>query len=503
VSPRAIPDTQIEPMIPFLTTVVLSAAHAATVGDHVSDARSKLSSGDYAGAEAALIAAETLAPETGAVVPTVDLARIGFYRGVLAQLRGLPPAEQMAHWRGALVIAPELAWDGSLVKPESETIFLALRTEVRDRAKIDIGAPEATGAAVLYLDGVRVRAGDTALKGTHLAQVACPSGVVPGRWTDFERPLKWLKLCPEKVDTTVVVEEKTDDWATFGAFGPAADQPEMVTPAVSALDDRPAVVRDVPAEALVATLLEAATAFESQDAAALGGAHATANGQIVRLSEVVNPRAAAAYHRLGGMVAWTAGDRDGTVRALRAALVIDPNMDMPRVLLDQSLAEAVEEARGLGAGGTLSLTIPEGLSAWVDGAAASERSDTFPSIVQVAGPDDTVYWSGVLAGEGRNPNWKAEGVYPILTPVDEPTLLDRTSRPLLIAAGASALVSAVSYGVAASSAKAYHDTSNPDVSTMDDLDKLRRRANTGVVLSAGMGLAAVGLGVSAFVVIGG
>src|SRR4029453_10129586 len=83
--------------------------------------------------------------------------------------------------------------------------FEALRKEVEDRGAVDVGAPTATGLARLYVDGRRVRAGDTALAGRHLAQITCPDGTTRGRWTDFEKPPRWFKLCPGGVDTTVVV----------------------------------------------------------------------------------------------------------------------------------------------------------------------------------------------------------------------------------------------------------------------------------------------------------
>ena len=107
-----------------------------------------------------------------------------------------------------------MPWDTGLVpNGEERALFEALRKEVEDRGSVDVGAPPATGLAVLYVDGRRVRAGDTAMAGRHLAQITCPDGTTRGRWTDFEKPLRWFKLCPEGVDTTVVAADEgaTDD----------------------------------------------------------------------------------------------------------------------------------------------------------------------------------------------------------------------------------------------------------------------------------------------------
>ena len=57
----------------------------------------------------------------------------------------------------------------------------------------------------------------------HLAQVECPGEQgTHGVWTDFGRRLKWLELCPDGVDTSVVVEEEEDEFEGLGpVFGSA------------------------------------------------------------------------------------------------------------------------------------------------------------------------------------------------------------------------------------------------------------------------------------------
>lgn len=213
---------------PLLILVALSGgvALAGPVEDRLGEARAAIIAGDYKTALKALDAAQAAAPGAETVVSAKALARIWYYRGVVEHLQGDKKGRAMDHWRQALVFANDLSWETEVLKADDpETLFEALRSEVRSRQKVDIGAPEAVGLAKLYVDGSKVGAGDRVLSGQHLAQITCPDGKTYGVWTDFSKSVKWLALCPGGVDTSVVANTAPqDDWGEFGpSFGAPAD----------------------------------------------------------------------------------------------------------------------------------------------------------------------------------------------------------------------------------------------------------------------------------------
>jgi hypothetical protein len=201
-------------------------ARAQSVGDDVAAARDAIVREDYASALDALDTAEDRAPESNAPIAAPVLAGIPYLRGIVLVRQGDPRGEAIDRWRETLAIQNDLPWDTTLVPNGDErALFEALRKEVEDRGAVDVGAPPATGLARLYVDGRRVHAGDTALAGRHLAQITCPDGTTRGRWTDFEKPLRWFKLCPGGVDTTVVVAAEAGDGDDLGLLPDWSDEP--------------------------------------------------------------------------------------------------------------------------------------------------------------------------------------------------------------------------------------------------------------------------------------
>ncbi len=216
----------------LLALVLAPAARAAappSLDAALAEARADLAAGQPKAALKVLKAADRGADELPAVVATRQLAGLPYLRGVALLALGDEDGAMDA-WRAALVIDDGLPWDAELV-PDTATrdLYLALVREVGSRAEVDAGVPEATGRARVFADGRRVRAGDAVREGRHLVQVRCPEGDVHGRWHAFEAGRAtpdWLALCPNGVDTSVVVEEDTapaDDFAEFGpTFGPPA-----------------------------------------------------------------------------------------------------------------------------------------------------------------------------------------------------------------------------------------------------------------------------------------
>ena len=211
-------------MILWLSALV---ARGQSVADDVAAARDAILREDYESALDALDAAEDRAPGENAPIAAPVLAGIPYLHGIVLVRQGDPRGEAIDDWRATLAIQNDLPWDVDLVPNGDErALFEALRKEVEDRGTVDVGAPPATGLARLYVDGRRVRSGDTALAGRHLAQITCPDGTTRGRWTDFEKPLRWFKLCPGGVDTTVIAAADEGDGDDLGLLPDWSDESE-------------------------------------------------------------------------------------------------------------------------------------------------------------------------------------------------------------------------------------------------------------------------------------
>ena len=206
---------------------LLAASAPVSAADLPADleaARASVTAGDTDAALEQLSVAEDNATENQGPVPARVLSQLWHLRGAAYFLEG--GDRHLDAWRVALVLDNELPWDEAVVTDSvAWDLFEALRREVRGRPEVDLQIPTALGAARLYVDGVRKRPGDGGVQeGRHLGQVECPDGTFHGKWTDFRKKMKWLKLCPDGVDTTVVVAEEEasdDEWGDFGpAFGP-------------------------------------------------------------------------------------------------------------------------------------------------------------------------------------------------------------------------------------------------------------------------------------------
>lgn len=215
-----------------------SLALAGTLAAPLSDAQAALDAGQPAAALAALKGAEDVAASASAVADPTELAQVFLLRGISRRALDGRTDAAMDLWRAAVTIDPAVAWDDARgAGRDDHAVFEALRDEARARKLVSLGLPEATGAAVLYLDGRRVVAGDEGHRGRHLAQVTCDDGTTHGQWFDTRRTPRWLKLCPGGVDTSVVVAAAPveDDWAEFGpSFGEPAPVQEPAQPQAQA-----------------------------------------------------------------------------------------------------------------------------------------------------------------------------------------------------------------------------------------------------------------------------
>ena len=175
----------------------------------------------------ALSKAEKEMSKSERVLTTNEISQVWFYRGVVQSLLGEDPLES---WRQALIINLGQEWDATLIPDDaSRDVFLALKTEVQNRRIVSVQHPEQYGHAKLYVDGFLRAPGDFVYQGEHLAQIECPNGEVFGKWTNFEKTFKWIKMCPYKFDVTDMPEpESVDEWDMFGGgFGGGDSAPEV------------------------------------------------------------------------------------------------------------------------------------------------------------------------------------------------------------------------------------------------------------------------------------
>jgi hypothetical protein len=215
------------------------AGAATALSAELAAAKTAVKAKDWAAAEAALQRAEKAAMAASAPVSPAELGSIWMIRGVIFRAQADPKGRYNDQWRQALVVDNSLPWDESLIADgDAFSLFEALRVEVRGRAKAPVGLPEAVGAAKAFVDGQRVKAGDSALSGVHLAQVTCPDACTYGAWTTLQPPPSWLQLCPGGVDTAAAPAEDDDEFEgmgpVFGVQGGGGAAKACPAPAVAA-----------------------------------------------------------------------------------------------------------------------------------------------------------------------------------------------------------------------------------------------------------------------------
>jgi hypothetical protein len=206
----------------LLALSLSSTALAGTFPEDVGAAGDALKGADAKAALSLLDTAEDTAEDLSEVVNSKSLAQYWFYRGVASWMKGGSIDDGGQAWRNALIVDNDYEWDEEIAKDrDAQDFFLALRAEVRSRPLVNPAVPEATGEARIYVDGIRVRAGDLAREGTHLAQIRCPDLATFGEWSTFAKAPKYFKKCPGGVDTSIIVEEAEEDEDDFGDIGPA------------------------------------------------------------------------------------------------------------------------------------------------------------------------------------------------------------------------------------------------------------------------------------------
>jgi hypothetical protein len=194
------------------------AQDAPTVPDTLDQARAALEAKDWAKARALIDAAEKLAPESPGPVLHSELARIFFYRGVIAWYGGDRDKGALEAWRKARVVSFAYEPDASVLKEEeAQDVFYALGAEVQQQAQVVLNLPEDSGDATIFVSGQRREPQDSVFAGPQFLQVRCEDGVMHGAWVNLrEAPADWLAPCKggtwavEPKDPKQAAREKKD-----------------------------------------------------------------------------------------------------------------------------------------------------------------------------------------------------------------------------------------------------------------------------------------------------
>jgi hypothetical protein len=230
----------------LLALLTAGNARAEDANEAIAAARAAIVAKDWPAAEAALDRAEALIGDSPKVVEPARLASLWYFRGLVLQAGGDKKGRAPELWRQALVVDNTLPWDEALAGDgDAFSLFEALRGEVTGRTKSDLGVPEVVGGAKLYLDGKKVRAGDKALAGVHLAQVTCPDSCTYGAWLEGGAPLDWFALCPGGVDTAgAPAAEEEEDWGDMAPeFGAPTETAAKTCAAGRPAGPPPAIVK--------------------------------------------------------------------------------------------------------------------------------------------------------------------------------------------------------------------------------------------------------------------
>ena len=238
-------------------------------------------------------------------------------------------------------------------------------------------------------------------------------------------------------------------------------------------------------------------AFSSMDIDGFTRARDDAGAVLTCLGEVVNPVDAAAYHRMQALDAFLAEDEARAVGAFAAARHLQPDGT-----LSESLAPLGNPLRAAwDAAGLLPETPGEALPRradvvlYLDGSRAENRPAARATIIQATSPTGRVEATAWLRPADPLPGWTSIQVVSEKAPARVRSDRERSpaTRPLIIAAGASALVAGGLYGGAWVPRGKFLD----DATALGDLDGYRVRTNA---LTVGAGVAggiALGAGVGA------
>lgn len=221
----------------------------------------------------------------------------------------------------------------------------------------------------------------------------------------------------------------------------------------------------VSARALAATVDEAVLSYAAMDEDGFNASAARAVAQVPCLTDVVTPTIAASFHRMYALDRFVQGDAEGAMSAFAAARTLDPQATLSKQVAPEGgpLAALWASANLQAATTKEALALPTGSSAWVDGTSGSSRPSAVPSVVQVGSSPTAISFSGIAAPYtpfSIPAGGAAAPTTPLPAPVaPAPAPVAKSggggASPFWYAAGASGVVAASLFGVAAVTRGAY------------------------------------------------
>ena len=255
---------------------------------------------------------------------------------------------------------------------------------------------------------------------------------------------------------------------------------------------QPTAARDLLAQ------VEIAEQSAGRDAQRFGGASEAIEAQLPCVERIVNPQLAARLHRVEGLRAFVAGDRQRAIGAFAAAQRIEPDFRFPEAVFPSAhpVPRLWEQAAGIPRE-VEPVAVPDSALLWLDGVVGTARPTMIPAVVQLQARDGAVLatayaWPGeplpVPPVVAAARSIRMDPGNTITVPSDH-----HAHVPLAVGAGLSALAAAGSYAIAWGAARDYRDNPHTDA----ELDRLRARANSLVYVSVGLGAMTGGLGLGA------
>lgn len=258
--------------------------------------------------------------------------------------------------------------------------------------------------------------------------------------------------------------------------------------------------------------IQAFTAMEDAD---FTSARKAVLAAVPCLSEPLKPEVAAAVHRIRGLNAFLADDSLTAQLYFAAARSIDPSYRFPESVAPEG-HPLQQDYLALDTSADRTESLPELRegSYFVNGRRTRERSTSYPALFQLVDAQDRVVSTAFLSAGADLPVDAAlfASKTPAPAPNPQPTSPEKTRRrgpsvPLLIGAG---VLGAAAGGLVVGNRLSYRGYNNhyaglDATSSQDDLDRydrLRGTTNLLAFTAAGAGVAAVGVGVTAFVVNG-
>jgi len=220
------------------------------------------------------------------------------------------------------------------------------------------------------------------------------------------------------------------------------------------------------------------------------------------LGEPITRHLAAEIHRTKGIRAVSERDPHAP-RIFAAARSIEPAYKFPSTLIPEGNPVRIEYASfDLATGKVERVASPTEGTLMLDGAQSAWRPIEWPTVAQYLRADGAIAWTAYVTPGMPLPHYPASAAVAeheaeltalLVTPeVVAPVHTKRSPKvPLAVAAGTSALLTGLSWGLAANAAAQFEDPTTPDT----ELESLQSRANTLTIVGGFTGAAAVGFGI--------